>query len=186
MELKQWLAVVDSQKSVKVEGRAVGDPKAYIEKTNVHEAVTHSVATLMREQPANPLKRLSELIAAYGNSKVESNKPGTYKPTNQSPATTPLPTPATGVGSNGGGTASAGVVGLGVMGSQLTLNLAEKLGEEISAFDLDAAKVASTSKLAKVPAQWTTTRTVGPHSMPAVMLLLSTECSAHPLHFPAP
>ena len=45
--------------------------------------------------------------------------------------------------------AEVGVVGLGVMGSQLVLNLAEKLRCTVSGFDLDSAKGDATVKLAK-------------------------------------
>jgi len=40
-------------------------------------------------------------------------------------------------------------VGLGVMGAQLVLNLAEKLNQTVSGFDLDESKVAAVTKLAE-------------------------------------
>ena len=43
-------------------------------------------------------------------------------------------------------TSEVGVMGLGVMGSQLALNLAEKLGSPVSGFDLDGAKGAGTRR----------------------------------------
>ena len=43
---------------------------------------------------------------------------------------------------------SVGVVGLGVMGSQLVLNLAEKLREPVSGFDLDSVKAKATADAA--------------------------------------
>ena len=42
--------------------------------------------------------------------------------------------------------AMGGVMGLGVMGAQLALNLAEKLGSPVSGFDLDGAKGAGTRR----------------------------------------
>jgi len=45
-------------------------------------------------------------------------------------------------------TSSFGVVGLGVMGSMLALNLAEKTGEKIAGFELDAAKAEAAEKKA--------------------------------------
>ena len=43
-------------------------------------------------------------------------------------------------------TSEVGVMGLGVMGPQLALNLAEKLGSPVSGFDLDGAKGAGTRR----------------------------------------
>ena len=43
-----------------------------------------------------------------------------------------------------------GVVGLGVMGSQLCLNLAEKMGSAVAGFDYDEAKVAAMREAAQV------------------------------------
>ena len=48
--------------------------------------------------------------------------------------------------------AAVGVVGLGVMGSQLSLNLAEKLKKPVSGFDVAADKGANTEAAAAVRA----------------------------------
>ena len=48
----------------------------------------------------------------------------------------------------GPATAAVGVVGLGVMGSQLVLNLSEKLQQEVAGFDLSAEKAAALLGLA--------------------------------------
>ena len=46
--------------------------------------------------------------------------------------------------------AEVGVVGLGVMGSQLCLNLAEKMGSAVAGFDRDEDKVAGMRDAAQV------------------------------------
>ena len=54
------------------------DARKYIDSSKLQDAISESITTILRERPANPVMRMSELLAAWG--------PKRYNTLRESPA----------------------------------------------------------------------------------------------------